>query len=158
MLKTFELHRFDSGMQFILLDEQTAQQILTGNTKRVLCTLNKTITFHAALMPKKEGGFYINIGKTICKQLGIKVGQTITAVFEQDDTEHQFKLPEELAEVLATDPEAKEKFNALTPGNKRSLMYLVAQVKSTDKRIERALNIAAKLKMGIHSAKLILKS
>jgi hypothetical protein len=157
MLKTFELQRFDSGMHFILLDERTAQQILTSNTKRVLCTLNKTITFHGALMPKKEGGFYINIGKTICKQLGLKVGQTVTAVFEQDDTEHQFELPEELAEVLATDPEAKEKFNALTPGNKRSLMYLVAQVKSTDKRIERALTIAAKLKIGIHSPKLILK-
>lgn len=158
MHKTFELHRFDSGMHYILLDDKTAQQIVKNNTKRVLCTLNKTITFHAALMPKKEGGFYINIGSTICKQLGLKVGQTVTATFEQDDTEHQFELPEELAEVLATDPAAEEKFNALTAGNKRSLMYLVTQVKSTDKRIERALTIADKLKMGIHSPKLILKS
>ena len=42
-------------------------------------------------------------------------------------------------------------------GNKRGLMYLVSQVKSSDKRIERSFIIAAKLKRGITSPREILK-
>ena len=41
--------------------------------------------------------------------------------------------PEELKEVLDTDPEADSIFNGLTEGNHRSLIYLVTQVKSSDK-------------------------
>ncbi len=158
MRKTVILQRFDSGMHFIQLDEQAVKKWMANTPKRVLCTINKTVSFHAALMPKKEGGYFINIGQSICKQLNIKLGSEITVELKEDTTEFQFDMPEELAEVLATDQAAEERFNALTPGNQRSLMYLVAQVKSTDKRIERALTIAAKIKMGIHSPKLILKS
>lgn len=158
MHKTVILQKFDSGMHYIQLDEKAVKKWIDNTPKRVLCTINKTVSFHAALMPKKEGSYYINIGQTICKQLNIKLGSEITVELEEDTTEFQFDMPEELAEVLATDQAAEQKFLALTPGNQRSLMYLVAQVKSTDKRIERALTIAAKLKMGIHSPKLILKS
>jgi uncharacterized protein YdeI (YjbR/CyaY-like superfamily) len=66
-------------------------------------------------------------------------------------------MPEELREVLDTDPEAGRVFDSLTEGNKRGLMYLVSQVKSSDKRIERSFIIAAKLKRGITSPREILK-
>ena len=68
-----------------------------------------------------------------------------------DDTELQFSVPEEFAEVLATDPAAEKIFNTLTPGNKRGLIALVNMVKSSDKKIERSLLIAEKLKKGVSS-------
>jgi uncharacterized protein YdeI (YjbR/CyaY-like superfamily) len=49
---------------------------------------------------------------------------------------------------MATDPEAEAVFNKLTAGNKRGLIAFVAQVKSSYKRIERALLVAANLKAG----------
>jgi uncharacterized protein YdeI (YjbR/CyaY-like superfamily) len=66
-------------------------------------------------------------------------------------------MPEELSEVLATDPEASRIFHALTEGNQRGLIFLVTQVKSTDKRIERSLRIADQVKHGVTSPRLILK-
>ncbi len=66
-------------------------------------------------------------------------------------------MPEELAEVLRTDPEAEVVFNRLTPGNKRGLMALVNMVKSVDKKIERALLIAEKIRRGVHSPQQIMK-
>jgi uncharacterized protein YdeI (YjbR/CyaY-like superfamily) len=60
-------------------------------------------------------------------------------------------------EVLASDPEADRVFHSLTEGNQRGLMYLVTQVKSSDKRIDRALKIADKIKQGITSPRVILK-
>ncbi len=84
-------------------------------------------------------------------------GSKVTASFSIDDTTYQFDMPEELNEVLETDPHAKEIFHALTKGNQRGLIYLVSQVKSTGKKIERALKIVSQMKKGITSPKLILK-
>lgn len=66
-------------------------------------------------------------------------------------------MPEEFTEVFATDAAAEKIFKNLTPGNKRGLIALVNMVKSSDKKIERALKIADKLKMGITAPAQIMK-
>jgi uncharacterized protein YdeI (YjbR/CyaY-like superfamily) len=58
---------------------------------------------------------------------------------------------------LDTDDEANKIFHALTAGNQRGLIYLLSLVKSSDKKIERALKIAERIKQGITSPRLILK-
>jgi uncharacterized protein YdeI (YjbR/CyaY-like superfamily) len=81
----------------------------------------------------------------------------VNPTFEADTSEFHFEMPEEFAEILAQDPDADEVFQGLTDGNKRSLIYLLSLVKSTDKKIERGLLIALKLKLGVTQARLILK-
>jgi len=157
MAKQYTVERFDGGMHFIALDEATIAPFTANGNKRIICKFNDAVSFHCAILFKKDIGYYIHFGLTICKQLGIKKGAIITATFSQDSTTYQFEIPEELEEVLATDYEASKAFEALTPGNQRGLMYLVTQVKSTDKLIERALTIAEKIKCGITSPKIILK-
>lgn len=151
------LQKFDSGMHYILIPDDIANRICKNGNTRAICKLNETETFHCALLPKKEGGFFVNVGSKICKQLKIGVGSEVEASFEIDESENQFAVPEEWTAVLATDEDAKQIFERLSPGNKRGLLYLVDQVKSTEKRVERALKIAEKLKMGITSQRIILK-
>ncbi|MCU0443193.1 MAG: YdeI/OmpD-associated family protein [Bacteroidia bacterium] len=153
----FELKKFDSGMHYILLDAKTVKTLTKGNNKRAICRLNNAVEFHCAMMPKKEGGYYINIGSAICKKLKLREGVVVSAQFTVDEAEYQFEMPEELKAVLDTDSKANAVFHALTEGNQRGLMYLVSQVKSSDKRIERALKIASKIKDGITSPRVILK-
>ena len=74
-----------------------------------------------------------------------------------DESPFQFDMPEEFQAVLDTDPAASAVFERLTPGNQRSLIYLVQALKSVDKRIERSLLVASKLRAGIHSAREILR-
>jgi hypothetical protein len=157
MEKEYKLEKFDSGMHFIMLDEKTVKVLSKNGNKRVICTINGTVNFHSALMPKKEGGYFINIGSATCKKLKIKEGSLVKASFEIDATEYQFSIPEELKEVLDSDDEAYKLFHNLTEGNQRSLMYLVQQVKSVDKRIERSLKIAEQIKAGITSPRKILQ-
>jgi hypothetical protein len=157
MVTEYLLEKFDSGMHYILLDKKTVATLTKDDNKRAICKLNDEVEFHCALMPKKEGGHFINIGSTICKKLKIKEGSKVTATFKIDNTEYQFEMPEELKEVLDTDPKADKIFHSLTEGNQRGLIYLVAQVKSSDKKIERALKIVEKIKNGITSPRLILK-
>jgi hypothetical protein len=157
MPTSFILERFDNGMHYILLDKKTSSALSKFKNKRVICKLNNEISFHCAIMPKKEGGHYINIGSSICKKLKIANGSRVTATFSEDDSAYQFEVPEEFQEVLSSDPEAEKIFHSLTMGNQRGLIYLVTQVKSVDKRIERSLKIAERIKHGITSPKTVLK-
>jgi hypothetical protein len=149
------IQHFSSGMHYVMVSDEIVNGFLLKNSKRAICTIGGT-KFHCAFM-QKEGGYFINIGSKICSALNLKVGSEIELSFEVDNTEFQFEMPEEFAEVLAEDPDADAIFQNLTDGNKRGLIYLVSLVKSSDKRIERALNIAEKLKLGITSPRLIMK-
>jgi uncharacterized protein YdeI (YjbR/CyaY-like superfamily) len=151
------LEKFDSGMHYIMLDKKTVAVLTKNNNKRAICKLNNQLEFHCAIMPKKQGGHFINVGLTICNKLKIKEGSKVSATFSIDKTEYQFEMPEELKEVLDTDQAAYKIFHSLTEGNQRGLIYLVTQVKSSDKKIERALKIVERLKSGITSPRVILK-
>jgi hypothetical protein len=151
------LQKLPSSSHYIMLDAKTVAKLTKGGNKRVICTINKTEKLHAAIMSKKDGGHFIMIGSSICKKLKLKVGMEVEASFVIDKTEYQFAMPEELKEVLNTDEEANKIFHALTPGNQRGLIYLLSLVKSSDKKIERALKIAESIKMGITSQRLVLK-
>lgn len=157
MKTEYILEKFSSGMHFITLDKETVEIFTKNGNKRVLCNLNNQIEFHCAIMPRKDKSFFVNIGSTICKKLKISEGSKVEAKFSFDNSEYQFEIPEEFEEVLKLDVDANNVFQSLTDGNKRSLIYLVNQVKSSDKKIERSLRIAEKLKKGIASPKIILK-
>lgn len=144
-------------MHFIVLPEKKAAALTTNGNKRVLCILNKKITLHAAVMRTKEGVHYIMIAEKHLKELGLRLGMSVDAVVKKDTSELQFHIPEEFSEVFNTDPEAAKVFKTLTDGKKRALIALVNMVKSTDKKIERALKIAEKLKNGITSPQLMMK-
>jgi hypothetical protein len=152
------LHSRGGGhMHYIELDAKAVKRLTAGGNKRVICTLKKTIILHAAIMRSKEGMPFVMVAGKYLKQLKIKAGSTVTATFEIDASELQFNVPEEFTEVFITDPEAEKIFNTLTDGNKRGLIALVNMVKSTDKKIERALKIAEKLKQGVTSPQKVMK-
>ncbi len=144
-------------MHYIELNAKTVKRITAGGNKRVLCKLNNIVSLHAAVMKTKEGMYYLMISAANLKKLNAKVGSTVKAEIEIDKSELQFHIPEEFAEVMATDAPAKKIFDSLTDGNKRGLIALVNMLKSSDKKIERALLISAKLKIGVTSPAKILK-
>ena len=150
------LERISNGMHAVSVDAHSVQQWVDQGIKRVVCSIGNA-RMHVALNPRKQGGCWIYINTATVKSEGLRVGASVAFSLELDNTPLQFDVPEEFAEVLETDPEAKSIFSALTPGNQRGLIYLVTQVKSIDKRIARALHIAEQLKHGIHSPKVILK-
>lgn len=151
------LEKLANGMHYFMVDAKTADKFIKSGNRRVVCKLNGTVEFHCALMPKKPGGHFVYVGSKVLKQLKLKAGSEITATFSPDTSAFQFEAPAELLEVLKTDSKANAAFKSLTDGNQRGLIYLVTQVKSTDKRIERALKIAERLKLGISSPREILK-
>ena len=154
----FTIQKMGKGyMHYIEVPPLLVKKLTAGGNKRVLCTLNDILTLHAALLKTKEGMYYVMIGSKYLRQLQLTSGKQVSVKLSIDKSELQFEMPEELAEVLRTDPAATAVFEGLTPGNKRGLMALVNMVKSVDKKIERALLIAEKIKRGVHSPQQIMK-
>jgi hypothetical protein len=153
----YTIQKFANGMHYILLENKIVKKLTTHQNKRVVCNINNTVQFHAAIMKEKEGGYYIFIGKTHLKKIKATVGMPINAVFEIDKSPLQFNMPEEFMEVLATDDKAKKIFDGLTDGNKRGLIYLIDLLKTSDKKIQRSLLIAEKIKAGVTNSRLVLK-
>ena len=144
-------------MHYIVLGPTQVSRLTKNGNKRVICCLNDTVTIHAAILRNREGFHYVMIGSSSLKQLKLAAGSKIKASFSIDNAELQFSVPEEFLEVIDTDEKAKQVFDRLTDGNKRSLIALVNAVKSADKKIERALLIARKLRQGVTKPQLILK-
>lgn len=153
----YTIQQFGTGyMHYIELNNKDVKRLTAGGNKRVVCRINNQLDIHAAIMKTKEGMYYVLLAAKYLKQLQVTINSKVTVALEIDTTELQFNLPEEFAEVLATDNEAKEVFDRLTAGNKRGLIALVNLVKSSDKKIERALLIAEKLKAGVTSPQKVM--
>lgn len=119
---------------------------LTSNDKRVICRLNGTVEYQCAMVPKGEGIYVISVNKKLRDQLNLVAGSRVQVVLKKDESIYGLPMPEELAEVLSQDEEGNKFFHALTDGKIRTLLYIAGNVKSSEKRIERALIIVEHLK------------
>jgi uncharacterized protein YdeI (YjbR/CyaY-like superfamily) len=63
-----------------------------------------------------------------------------------DDSEYGMEMAEEFEEVLNSDREAKERFQALKKGIQRYMLYYTLQVKASEKRLDRAIFLLNNLK------------
>ncbi len=124
---------------------EIAEQLIEGKNRRVICSINNLHTMQAALMPDK-GNWFILINKPLCKKLALALGEKVTLTLSKDRSDYGMEMPEELQELLAQDAEFEKHFEKLTKGKQRSLIYIVAKVKSTQSRINKALAIAEHLK------------
>jgi hypothetical protein len=113
--------------------------------KRIVCRVNDALEWQCALLSNGNGAFVISINKKNRDKLKLKPGMPIQVALRKDDSEYGLPMPEEFEAILESDPEAKAHFDALTPGKKRSLLYIANNAKSSDRRIERGLVIAEHL-------------
>jgi len=153
---TSPLEKTTNGYHFIVIPEDIAQQVITKESKRVKCVLNDETVMHCQLNFSPALGYKINISKRQFKTLGLVAGSEVQVQIAHDDSTYQAPMPEELQEVLDTDPEGFQRFEALSPGKQRSIIFRVAAGKSIDTRINRSLKVMEKLKMGFTDLKQLM--
>lgn len=146
LIKT-TLQKFDSklwGYHFPVSASE-GQSFVEGNDRRVICQINDRYTVRSALMPA-GGAFFILANKSLIQQLGLSEGEEVTLRLEKDTSEYGMDIPETLRTLLEQDDDGRKYFDALTPGRQRSLIYIVAKVKSMDSQLNKALAIIDHLK------------
>lgn len=145
---TSTLGKFEGNLWYFYLPVSAAiaQSFIKGKDRRVLCTLNQTITFQAALMPSGDGNYFININKQTRTKLKLQEGSDVNVFLEKDESEYGLPVPEEFAELLKQDTIGSDYFQALTPGKQRTLLYIIAKPKAVDLRIRNGMVILEHLK------------
>lgn len=113
---------------------------------RLLCEVNKQITFQCGLMSLPEGKAYISINSKRMKELGVENGDTVNVILTEDKSEFGVDVPEELTELFIQDLEGKRRFDSLKPGMQRYILNYVNTVKSPQLRLDKAFMLITNLK------------
>jgi hypothetical protein len=122
------------------------KKLIDKKSRRVICTLNGVEEYQCAILHYRTRLPVISVNQTLRKKLRLDFGSEVDVVLKRDSSEYGLPLADELKELFRQDKEGSKLFHSLTRGKQRTLLYIVAQGKTTDKRIESALVIMQHLK------------
>ncbi len=125
---------------------EVEKKLIDKKSRRVICTLNGEEEYQCAILHYRTRLPVISVNTGLRKKLRLDFGSEVDVTLKKDSSEYGLPLPEELWELFLQDKEGSRVFHSLTRGKQRTLLYIVGQGKSTDKRIERSLVIVQHLK------------
>lgn len=129
-----------------VVPREDATYFLSLSVKRLVCTMNEKDTFQTALTPIGNETWVVKINQALLKKNKLDIGDKVHLSLVEDTSEFGLPMSQEFTELLAQDEEGKILFEKLTMGKKRTLIYIVSQKKTSDKRLETAMKILAHLK------------
>jgi len=130
----------------ILNTHKTANDKGSLYNQRFKITVNDTVTWQGGSVSLGNNTAYIALSKARMKELDVLLGDEVEVYLERDHSKYGFDVPEEFTEVLNQDPEGKERFESMTMGKQRAIIYLVIQIKSSQKKIEKTIFFLENLK------------
>ncbi|MCU0422078.1 MAG: YdeI/OmpD-associated family protein [Bacteroidia bacterium] len=142
------IDKFDSELWYyhVIIPAAKVKSFIKEN-KRVVCTVNKTISIQAALMPNGKGNYFILLNQEVRKKLKLSLGDEVLIELSKDESEYGMPFPQELETLLEQDEEGRLLFQKLTKGKQRTLIYIIAKPKSIDLRIRNAIGVITHLKL-----------
>ena len=159
MLQTDKFEVFITNTPGIIIPETTALLFLDVGYSRVAIKAffkQAEILFHGKIHHSK-GSYTIGFGKRYQKELGVTKEDSFKLQLSEDQTIYGVEMPEAFNAVLESDWDAMERFELLTPGKKRSLIYYVKRFKNVETQIDKVITISENLKMGITDQKELIK-
>jgi hypothetical protein len=131
-----QLEKIKGGYYYLKIDAEVVNQFEKKRHTRMICHLDKKLSFRCGLNHLGDGNFFIIVSGKILEQLNKKLGSKIHYKIEQDPDQLGVEVPEVLSTVLEQDEELKEIYNKITDGKKRSLIYTILKTKNIDKQVQ----------------------
>ncbi len=151
---TFESEIFNYNslkLHYFEIDESILSRTADKDSKniysqRFIVKINDSEPWQGGVVALGNGKGYITVKNAILKKNKVRLGDIVTVYLEKDDSEYGMVFSDELKEVLFQDPEGERRFHLLSKAMQRYIIYYVNQVKSSQKKIERALMLINNLK------------
>ena len=128
----------------VLTDDEVAA-LGGGKRAAVRVTIGeRTARLRLAVM---GGENLIGLSKAARAELGVDIGEEVTATVELDETPREVDVPEALAAALAADPDAAKAFAALAFTHRKEYAAWVAEAKrdeTRERRVAQTLEDAAR--------------
>lgn len=117
--------------------------------QRFIVTINGKETWRGGTVSLGDHSAYITFSGERMKALGVVEGDSVDVTLKKDTSKYGFDVPEEFTELLNQDSEARRRFDNLTMGLQRAIIYRIIQYKSSEKRIEKSIFFLENLKRSI---------
>jgi hypothetical protein len=109
--------------------------------------------YRGSLVKMGSNCHILGITQAIRKSIGKEPGDIITVKLSKDDEERVIDVPQELKELLDTNPKAKEFFDSLSYTNRKEYVTWITTAKREETRKNRLVVALEKLLNGIRSPK-----
>lgn len=142
-----QLEKRKGGYYYLKIEADFVNQFVKKRHTRFICKLDNIHTFQCGLNHFGDGNFFIILSKKNLKTVNKQLGDTIKFELWEDPNPLGVDIPEVLTVLLEQDELLKEKFDRLTLGKKRSVIFHINKTKDIDKQISNAIeaiNIADK--------------
>jgi hypothetical protein len=134
-----QLEKRKGGYYYFMVTAASANAFTHQHKTRLICTIDKTLTFQCGLNHLGDGNFFIIISTKKIKTLQKKAGDKINITLQEDPNPLGVEIPEVLMALLEQDKELKRKYDQFTMGKKRSLIHAMIRLKDIDKQINTAV-------------------
>jgi hypothetical protein len=133
------------NMHFLEVPAGTVKRLGTSLPSRYVITVGDQ-HWHGAVMSMGDGRGFIMLNRQLMKACELSVGSRAKVRLVPDTSRYGMPISEELSEVLRQDPEADERFHALTPGRQRNIIHYVNRIRDPQIRIDKSLMLMSNLK------------
>lgn len=143
-----QLEKRKGGYSYLKIEAEIVNKFKNKRDTRLLCTLDKSLTFQCGLNHLGDGNFFIIISTKTLKTIGKKPGDSIHFELTEDPNPLGIEIPKILEALLEQDEELKTLFNKMTDGKKRSVIHAISKIKDIDKQIQKSIYV---IKNGINT-------
>lgn len=102
--------------------------------------INQT-TFTGSLFPTGQGTHYMVINKKLREAAGLKSGDTVLLAIEVDTAPRRPVVPADLEKALANFPQAKRRFEILSPSHQKEYATYVDEAKKEETKKRRIAKV-----------------
>ena len=134
------------GVNYIFIPASILNECGGIKSGRWICHLQEQINFQCGFVSLADGNAYITVNKARMKKLNLQTGDHVKVQLEKDESEYGLDMCEELSTLLQQDEEGLARFNKLSPGMQRYIIFYVSQVKNPHLRLDRSLLLIGNLK------------
>jgi len=139
-----QLEKRKGGYFYLKIDAEIINQFSKKRATRMICNIDDKVSYRCGLNHLGDGNFYVIVAGKYLEELNKELGDKVYYRIDEDPDQLGVEMPEVLTVFLEQDLESKAKFDKLTDGKKRSLIYSFVKIKNIDKQIKIIIDFLTK--------------
>ena len=129
------------GYFYLRISAGVVEQLSKKRATRLICTLDKTVSYRCGLNHLGNGDFFIILASKHLRTLHKSAGDSVHCELAEDPNPLGVDVPPVLEALLEQDDDLKARYEQLTDGGKRGLIHAVNTSKNLDRQVQIAIAI-----------------
>lgn len=134
-----QLEARKGGYFYLVVPAEVVEQFPRKRKTRLICTVDDSLTYRCGLNHLGDGNFFLILSGKRVEKLKKELGEELRFSIHEDPDPLGVPVPEVLQVLIAQDELARQRYEALTDGKKRSLIFSIQKIKDLDLQVSKTL-------------------